>query len=367
VKRIFLFFGIFSLLQLLTFPAVSQYKVKCVVIDAGHGGKDPGALGAHSKEKDIALAIALKTGEYIQKYLPDVKVVFTRTNDTFIELYKRASIANDCKADLFISIHCNAARTAVISGTETYVMGLHKSEANLEVAKLENAAILKEENYADMYEGFNPNLDEDYITLTMFQNAFLEQSTVLANEVEKEFRERVKRKDRGVFQAGFLVLYKTAMPGVLIETSFISNPDDEKFLMSNEGQVYLSSAIFRAFKTYKDEMERGDNKAKPVAQDNLKAKKETKPKPVIYFRVQFASYKNPKEITSRKFKDLEDIRKYKQDGLFKYTTGNFTSYDEALKLLDNLHNQKKYKDAFIVSFQGEDRISLDDALQLLKN
>ena len=258
---------IFSTLALafaLAMPGWSQYHVNRVVIDAGHGGKDPGAMGAHSREKDIALAIALKTGEYITKYLPDVEVIYTRKTDVFVELYKRAEIANDAKASLFISIHCNASKSTAASGTETYVMGLHKSAANLEVAKLENAAILNEDNFADMYDGFNPNQDEDYITLTMFQNAFLEQSTILADEIQRQFRERVKRKDRGVFQAGFLVLYRTTMPGVLIETGFISNPDDESFLMSEDGQAYIASAIFRAFKYYKEEMERSDNKAEIV-------------------------------------------------------------------------------------------------------
>ncbi len=350
----------------MSLPAISQYHVNRVVIDAGHGGKDPGALGAHSREKDIALAIALKTGEYITKYLPDVEVIYTRKTDVFVELYKRAKIANDSKASVFISIHCNASKNTSASGTETYVMGLHKSEANLEVAKLENAAILNEENFADMYDGFNPNLDEDYITLTMFQDANLEQSTMLADEIQRQFRERVQRKDRGVFQAGFLVLYKTTMPGVLIETGFISNPADEKFLMSVDGQAYLASAIFRSFKYYKEEMERKDNKAQQVVPDYVKEEPVVVKPPDIFFRVQFTSSKKKLVFDAKKYKDMPDIREYRQDGWYKYSSGNYRSYDEALKHQKYVRDTKKYKDAFIICFHDDERISLEKALEMTK-
>jgi len=332
------------------------------VIDAGHGGKDPGAMGKKSKEKDIALSIALKTGNYIEKYLPDVEVIYTRQSDVFIELHKRAQIANDSEADLFISIHCNANNSSAPYGSETYVMGLHKSEANLEVAKLENAAILKEENFDDMYEGFDPEKDEDYIALTMFQHAFLEQSTTIADKIQTQFRERVHLKDRGVKQAGFWVLYKTAMPGVLVETGFLSNSKDETFLRTEDGQVYIASAIYRAFKEYKEEVERLDNKAKTV--DPQKFVKDETP---IYYRVQITSSSKQKATDNRKFKGLEDIREYKHNGLFKYTCGNFTSFDEASNYLSKLRSNKKYKDAFIVAFKDENRISLEEAKSQTKN
>lgn len=348
-------------------PVFSQYEINRVVIDAGHGGKDPGAVGAHSKEKDIALALALKTGNYIEKYIPGVEVIYTRKTDEFVELHRRAKIANDSRADLFISIHCNASKATAASGTETYVMGLHKSEANLEVAKLENAAILNEENFSDMYQGFDPDKDEDYITLTMFQDAFLEQSTMLADEIQRQFRERVKRKDRGVFQAGFLVLYRTTMPGVLIESGFITNPSDEQFLMSEDGQAYIASAIYRAFKSYKEEMERADNKAE-VVHDYIKTPEPQEIKKTeIYFRVQFTSSRTPKTFDTRKNKDIPDIREYRIDGWYKYSSGNFTTYEEAKTHQTFLRESKKYKDAFIVCFKGEERISLEDALELMKN
>jgi N-acetylmuramoyl-L-alanine amidase len=365
VERLRLIFSTVLLVMVLMIPAYPQYQIHRVVIDAGHGGKDPGALGAHSREKDIALAIALKTGEYISKYLPDVEVIYTRKTDVFVELYKRAKIANDSKANLFISIHCNASQSTAASGTESYVMGLHKSQAQLDVAKLENAAILNEENFADMYEGFNPNQDEDYITLTMFQNAFLEQSTMLADEVQRQFRERVNRKDRGVYQAGFIVLYKTTMPGILVETGFISNAEDERFLMSSDGQVYTASAIFRAFKFYKEEMERKDNKAQLVEKEYFKEPVAVKP-PDVFFRVQFTSSKKKLTFDAKKFKDMPDIREYKQDGWYKYSTGNYKTYDEAVRQQKFVRDNKKYKDAFIICFLKDERISLEKALELTK-
>jgi len=367
VKGRLLIFGLWLMALLQVMPASGQYQINRVVVDAGHGGKDPGALGIHTREKDITLALALKTGSYIEQYIPGVEVIYTRKTDEFVELYRRAKIANDSKADLFISIHCNASKSSDAAGTETYVMGLHKSDANLEVAKLENAAILNEENFQDMYQGFDPNKDEDYITLTLFQNAFLEQSTMLADEIQRQFRERVKRKDRGVFQAGFLVLYRTTMPGVLIETGFITNASDESFLMSEDGQAYIASAIFRAFKFYKEEMERSDNKAE-VVHDYLKPAEQPPVKaPDIFFRVQFTSSRTPKTFDAKKSKDIPDIREYRTDGWYKYSSGNFTSYDEALKHQKYLKETKKYKDAFIICFKDEQRISLEEALKLIKN
>ena len=340
---------------------LSQNKVRKVVIDAGHGGKDPGALGKYSKEKDIALAIALQTGEYISSNLPDVEVIYTRKTDVFVELHRRAQIANDSEADLFISIHCNANNSPKPYGTETYVMGLHRSQANLEVAKLENAVLLKEENYEDMYDGFDPNMDEDYITLTLFQNAHLENSLVLATKVQDQFRERARLKDRGVWQAGFWVLYKTAMPGVLIETGFISNPDDERYLNSKDGQAYIASAIYRAFKEYKLSLEDPSNKAR-MAKNNKPGEAAGHN---IRFRVQFAS--SSKERPADKFRDLKDVRVYSHDGIYKYTSGNESSYDAAIRLQNSIRLNRKYRDAFVVAFDGENRIDVTEARKLSGN
>ncbi len=257
MRCITLIFLIFSLSILMENNGFSQEKTSItkVVIDAGHGGKDPGTIGKKSQEKNVALQIALKLGEEIRSQCKGVTVICTRTTDEFIELHERAEIANRSKADLFISIHCNANPKHTFQGAETYVMGLHRTEANLEIAKKENAAILMEPDYSTNYNGFDPNSDESYITFTLFQNAFLEQSTWFASIVQDEMKDRVGMYDRGVRQAGFLVLYKTTMPSVLIETGFLSNPEEEKFLISQKGQQYISSAICRAFRKFKAKME----------------------------------------------------------------------------------------------------------------
>ena len=203
-------------------------KLNLVVIDAGHGGHDPGAVGLISKEKDIVLSLALRLGKMIESNFSDVKVVYTRKTDEFVELYRRAEIANEIHADLFISLHINSNDSPVPYGFETYVMGLHKSQANLEVAKKENAAILLEDNYKASYDGFDPNSPEASIIFSLYQNAFLDQSLDLSMRIQQQFTKRIKSKDKGVKQAGFLVLYKTAMPAILIESGFLSNPKEEE-------------------------------------------------------------------------------------------------------------------------------------------
>lgn len=237
-------------------------RINTVVIDAGHGGKDPGTSGVYSKEKDIALKIALELGKTIQKHLKDVKVIYTRTSDKFIELEQRAQIANKNGADLFISIHCNSLprntpekKKQSIYGTETYIMGMHTSEANFDVAKRENAVILMEEGNKEVYEDFDPNSPESYILFSLYQSAYLENSLRLADKIEHQFEERVRRKSRGVRQAGFWVLYRTSMPSVLVETGYLSNNKEEKYLSDAYGQTLIASGLFRAFRDYKNEIE----------------------------------------------------------------------------------------------------------------
>lgn len=379
MKRIFVYFGIvfLSILVLGDVYGSEDGKIRKVVIDAGHGGKDPGTHGKYAEEKDIALAIALKTGEYIEKYLPDVEVIYTRKTDIFIELHKRAKIANDAQADLFISIHCNGNNSSQPYGTETYVMGLHKSSANLAVAQKENAAILKEEGYEEEYEGFNPQSPEAYIIFSLFQNAFLDQSLDFASKVQKQFKERVGLRDRGVMQAGFLVLYRTTMPGVLVETGYLTNSKDEKFLRSKDGQTYIASAIYRAFKEYKQAVEKDLTAQTVVAntrnlsEDNGSASPEDNdPEPrmddKVYYRVQFMTSEKKMPENSTSFKDLNDINFYKHNKLYKYTTGNFKSFKQA-NSLKNKMRKKKYKDAFIVAFLNGKRISLKEAKKISKN
>ncbi len=234
---------------------IKQYQVKRVVIDAGHGGHDPGTHGKISREKDIALSIALELGSIIEEYLSDVEVIYTRADDTFIPLDKRADIANKSGADLFISIHANALGNKRVSGTETYVMGTHKIESNLGVAKRENSVILMEEDYKENYAGYDPNSPESHIMFSLYQNAYLANSLYLAEKIETQFKTRVGRHSLGVKQQGFLVLWRTSMPSVLVETGFLTNEKEERFLNDKLGQTYLASAIFRAVRDYKNEIE----------------------------------------------------------------------------------------------------------------
>ena len=232
------------------------FRIRTIVIDAGHGGHDPGCLGSDSREKHLALAIAKAFAEQVRTHFPDIQVIMTRDEDVFIPLYERAAIANRANADLFISIHCNAMPpgNSGTTGTETYVMGLHTAEHNLDVAKRENAAILLEDNYQRNYD-YDPNSPEGHILLSMFQNAYLEQSILFAERVEHHFHTTAERKSRGVEQAGFVVLIETAMPSVLVETGFLTNRQDEAFLKSEEGQQVVALALLNAFNEYKAMLE----------------------------------------------------------------------------------------------------------------
>jgi N-acetylmuramoyl-L-alanine amidase len=357
---------------LTSFPQ-EKIRISKIVIDAGHGGKDPGTLGKKTQEKTVTLAIALRLGRLIRENMKGETVLYTREADRFIELHERANIANRNQADLFISVHCNANRSQSFHGAETYIMGLHRTEANLEIAKLENASILMEPDYAVNYEGFDPNSDESYITFTLFQNAYLDQSTELAAFIQDELKDRVGLNDRGVRQAGFLVLYKTTMPSVLVETGFLSNPDEENFLVSEKGQEYVAGAIFRAIRRFKNQLEgvSGTSLAKsdPAGETPGQLKEKTTPaventgkteKGEICFRIQVAA--SPKELDTKssRFRGLADVRVYRHQGMFKYTTGNEPRLEDALKLLSQV-KKKGFKDAFVVAFRGDQRITIEEA------
>jgi N-acetylmuramoyl-L-alanine amidase len=361
VKRVLLFFGIFFLFNIFCLQGFSQIKnrITKVVIDAGHGGRDPGAVGKNSREKDIVLAVALKTGKIIEDKTDMVEVIYTRKTDEFIELHRRAQIANEKGADLFISIHCNSSKSPQAFGAETYVMGLHKTTDNLDVAKTENAAIYYEEDYKLQYEGFDPNTDEDYILLSMFQSATIDQSINFSSKIQFQFSEVVGRNDRGVKQAGFWVLFKTTMPGILIELGFLSNPAEEKYLLSEQGQNDLALGIYQAFKEFKDEFEETNKDLKPV----VVIEKKSEPVPQVFYRVQFASYTKQKTLDFKKFRGLPDIKMYEHEGLFKYTAGNDTSMKKVMEIKEEMKN-KGFKDTFIVAFLNDKRIPLDEAKQL---
>ena len=230
-----------------------KYEIKTIVIDAGHGGHDTGCLGTTGKEKDIALEISLKLGKLIQDNFPDVKVIYTRKTDVFVELHERAEIANRNKADLFICIHANSGGAAY--GTETFVLGLHRAEENLAVSRRENSAILMEKDYKTKYDGFDPNSAEANIIFRLYQSTYLQQSLLFASKVQDQLNDFAGRINRGVKQAGLLVLARTSMPGVLIETGFLTNKLEEKYLLSTRGQNQIAFSIYRAFKEYKIDME----------------------------------------------------------------------------------------------------------------
>lgn len=350
-------------------------KIRKVVIDAGHGGKDAGSLGKYSQEKDIALSIALKVGAYITENLPDVKVVYTRKDDRFLELYERAQLANDQKADVFISIHCNSTipKKYYINGTETYVMGLHTAEENLEVAKRENEVILLEDDYKKNYGGYDPNSPEAHIMFSMYQNAYLAQSISLAEKIENQFTTRLKRPSRGVKQAGFMVLRTTTMPSVLVETGFLSNSTEESYLRSEKGQTYLASAIYRAFKEYKAEMDGkgsvGDDDwmVEKPSNSSTNVQSNSNPSPqsnVISFKVQLASSSAPIDIKTGKWTAVKGLQQEKIDNLYKYVVGNFNQLNEAINL-QQYWRQHGFPDAFVVSYQGNSRIPLATAKKIL--
>ncbi len=319
VKRI-LWITICILLPVISFTAAKpprdSYRIKTVVIDPGHGGHDSGCLGSSAKEKHVALEIALKLGKLIEQNYPDIKVIFTRKTDVFIPLHERADIANRNHADLFICVHLNSGNK-VAYGAETYVMGLHKTEDNLNVAKRENASILLEDDYKTQYDGFDPNSPEANIIFSLYQNQFMHQSLSFASKIQDQFEEYAGRNNRGVKQAGFLVLYKTAMPSVLIESGFLTHDMEEKYLDSDKGESTIATSIFRAFREYKIDMESSneerngstkENKNKsieetkaviPTKKEKLEVKKDTS-------TIQDRTDSTPDPINSDDLKDQEE-------------------------------------------------------------
>lgn len=354
-KQSILFFlvMILSVMSFCDIQAQQGKKISTVVIDAGHGGKDPGAIGKKVKEKDITLKIAKMTGDYIKQNCPDVNVIYTRSSDVAVSLLRRAQIANQCNADLFISIHCNANASSQPQGVETFVMGEHRNAANLEVAKLENASILYEDNAEQDYDNFNPNSPEAYIMLNFFQSEYKSASLKLAEHIQNQLVKRVGRKDRGVQQAGFLVLYKTTMPSVLVEIGFISNPAEENFMASNDGQTYIASALFRAFRDYKNEYEK-DNIVEGSVYENHNTSQSVDKDKIVY-KVQIESRSRKIGNPSQHYKNLNDIDFYEHNGQYKYTAGIFYTKKDA----DNYCKQVKskgYTTAFVVSFKNGKRL-----------
>ena len=369
--------------------AQQQGKINKIVIDAGHGGKDPGCLGLKSKEKDVNLKVALKLGQLIKDNYSDVKVIYTRDTDIAVELYRRAQIANDHHADLFISIHCNAAESKTPRGVETFVMGLSKSEANIAVARKENAAILKEKNYENNYEGFNPNSPEADIIFSLYTSAYLKNSALLASKVQRNLILNTKLIDRKVQQASFWVLYKVAMPSILVELGFLSNSQEEEYLIQVHNQDVMAVSLYNAFVEYKNQIE-GTNKPLmplPKASKETKEEKEvtttvevktdenptvTESKPeaekntehTIRFRVQFLASPDDLSVNHQRFQSLKEVKKYYENKMWKYTCGDEETFEKAQVLAKEV--KTKHPDAFIIAFKNDEKITVDEAKQLIK-
>ena len=348
------------------------------------------------KEKNINLNVALKLGNMIKKNCDDVKVIYTRSKDVFIPLDRRAEIANSAKADLFISIHTNAlANNRVAKGASTWTLGLAKSDANLAVAQRENSVILYESDYKTRYAGFNPNSAESYIIFEFMQDKYMEQSVHLASLVQKQFRHTCKRVDRGVHQAGFLVLKASAMPSILVELGFISTPEEERYLNTEAGTSTLAKGIYRAFLTYKREQEirlTGASRtiipeestetpetviAAVPKQENTKTNPTTKASPQrpitvesatndgeITFKIQILTSSKPLAKNDKRLKGLTDIDYYKEGGLYKYTYGASSDYTKVLRSKRTITD--KFKDAFIIAFRDGEKININAAIAEFK-
>lgn len=379
-------------------------KFSKLVIDAGHGGDKPGAVGSRSKEKDITLAVSLKLGRMITENLKDVEVRYTRVIDKDVELYKRSQIANKIGADLFISIHCNSSTNKKPNGSETFALGLTKAAQNLEVAKKENKDILSEANYEENYDGFDPNAPENDILFALYQNAYMESSLWFADRVQRQLTANTPISDRGVKQANFVVLLKSAMPSVLIEIGFISNQQEEAYLMSELGQYEIAASIFRAICEYKmhrdnvkiavpsvsslipknildkqkqleenqklaqikdEERLKAELAAKKEAEEKADAIQQEKSGSETIYRVQFASMKSKLSTSDSRFAGLEDVWLYEFDGYWKYCAGLFATQKEASNYVQKVRSLG-HKDAFVVVFHNGKRISFEQARALEK-
>ena len=354
-------------------------NIKTVVIDPGHGGHDPGNLGTgryKETEKHIALAISLKLGDYIKESFPEINIIYTRkTNTEFLKLGERTKLANDNNADLFISVHCDAFTNPDAYGAGVYVMGMSKLKANMDVAMKENSVIYLEDDYKENYDGFDPNTPESYIIFSLKQNTHLDQSLQIAEEVEQQFATRANRKSRGVKQAPFYVISYANMPSILIETGFLTNPKEEDFLHSDKGQDYLASAIFRAFRTYKESVEGVESsiiqkkeKIKILEKEEriiIEKKEIIEVKEKVIYKVQIGTYL--KSMLSDKL--FQEIKAKEQlvNRTYKYFVGS-NDDKEAVDKIKLQMIEKGFKGAFVVAFYKGSKISTKKALDLqLKN
>jgi len=415
IIKVFLLFIFCSFLYGNTFSSDLRGKSKktmVVIIDPGHGGKDPGAIGYGIREKDVVLGIGLKLGRLMNENYPEVNVIFTRNTDVFVPLIDRSKIANKSKADLFISIHANSGGTPSTTGTETFVLGLHRSKENLEVAKKENSVILLEEDYSKTYEGFDPNSSESYIMFELVQDIYMDQSLSFADAIQHQFKSRLSTSNRGVKQAGLLVLRQSSMPSVLVETGFLSNQAEANYLSTEEGQRTIALSIFEAFKKFKAKNEgipaaiAEKNQYSTDNLHNLKTPKNTEPERVLqpqdtvnpekaaateqkpteaektelpqevlqttksviadieiqgttYYSVQIGANTIPIEPVAGNFKGLKDVRREKTDKYYRYYIGKETSIKKIRETWQQI--KVKFPQSFIVSFVDGKRIIIDNS------
>jgi N-acetylmuramoyl-L-alanine amidase len=358
-------FVFFIVILFNNYESFAQAKDFVVVLDAGHGGKDPGKVGyKRFKEKDIALNIVLQVGKLLEKQ-QNIKVIYTRKTDVFVELKERGRIANKADADLFVSVHCNAHNTQA-SGAETWVLGTHANKQNFEVAKAENSVILLEDNYKINYKGFNPNSPESLIGLTLMQEEYLDQSIQLASIIQDGFTTNLRRKDRGVKQAGFVVLHQTYMPSILIETGFITNTKEGLYLNSKIGQQKFSESIFKGVTKYINQLNLNtiaidDNEGIDKNKQNEITEVSENYKSVL-FKVQIASGSRKLETKSYNFKGLKSIERIKIGNTYKYYLGSTSNYSK-IKELQNKAKSKGYSTAFIVAFKNGEKISVEEVLK----
>ena|SRR5690554_3570845 len=365
-------FAIFCGLMLCSFPSLAQKTDKFkVVLDAGHGGVgkggDPGAVRNGVKEKDVNLAVTLKIGKILEKY-NDIEVLYTRKTDVFVPLDKRPKYANKEKANIFVSIHCNSVDNTRPFGTETYVLGVAKDKHSLEVAKRENSVIFLEENYEEKYQGYDPNNPESVVGLMLLQGEYKNQSILLASAIQKNFTNNLKRNDRGVKEAGYLVLRDCAMPAILIELGFLSHKEEAAYLASEKGQNELAQSIANAIVNYKNEHYSYSDSFEYIgSEDNVHstsnntASNETVDNNKAVFKVQISASGNNLETKPQNFKGLNTISKIKDGNLYKYYYGETNDYKTAQNLLEQV-KEKGYKDAYIVAFKEGRQVKVSDVI-----
>lgn len=351
---------------------VNSFKLKKIVIDPGHGGKDPGTVYGNYKEKEIVLKVALKLGALINARYPDVEVVYTRKTDVFIPLHERTDIANKAGADLFISIHVNSAKNRSASGTETFVMGVDKSDDNLDVAMAENSVITFEEDYRTKYEGYDPESAESFIIFSLMQYSYQEQSLHMASMIQDQYTAKFMGNDRGVKQRGFLVIWRTTMPSVLTELGFLSNENDRKILTSQNGHDEMANALFNAFSQYKGFCEKTSLIAVNDHPEQTEAVPPTrKVQPAvdagnILFRIQIRTSQQRLSTSSASFFNVyrNKVTEIKTGSLYKYYVFESKSYEEIVSLLSQV--KKRFSDAFIAAFDGNQPIDIQKALEATK-